>query len=828
MFNRKVVQFFVLVVCLSFWGCSHRFDRFGFFRPKSDKKVNISRTSQDDPYLLRLVTTALKHDKSVLREDANNFSTFFLEQLVKDKNFSVELNPEAIEQFSSLGNQANPDALKDLGKKYKVEALVRGRIKDYSYKLGRREFSVALHVEIEGINTHNSVAFFNLDKKFKRSFRLRGRRQRDMSSYNLRFLNEVMNGISESFNEQFEPLVLAQKSRHGGLIPTKVLADDAGPGPHSRDQLMHLYLWPVSPSGQEKIGPQPLIVKSSTLQAATASSQKSEKIREMLSEEKEKESVPENIVDPEQLILRSAREAEQRTSQPESLDRLSIAKVINDGPEIDESSKSPIEYDSSLNLEMPNFQLVYPEKILASKQYQKLYYLRKDDSKKVSALDLESASEEVLELEIFTTYDRTAVKKFLGDYFHGSHPSPRGKIPAVFERYYLGKLQIGFVLDNKAFIASTHRNNREVVDKTIQSFYVNNGGVTVAKILDTSLRNRQLDNIVFSKSKKTEYLPSVQEGNEDSSKFNRRPIEDSGASELEVPIKAPEPRSKEEGIYYSEDQPETIPKISDSSPSDTGALEYEDGTFRNPYDFSDNGLSTNRNVNQSVADDGRVEANLPQNTKAVDNFSVPPFSEKKLEPVEISSNASFYYDIGRRYFISDQYELSKRYMNLAFENGYRSEELDEYLDKIEKRLNPGIRNFNQKESLDTVESGSSRYVYNPDKTSPAVDSGALDFEAGTKSKSLSFGNDNQRDKALQEFYSEMDKMEAELRQYTKNKRQLATSANGYYSSPGMADLAFQILAIVALVLFFLSFLSSRRIPASPIYSDPSKDTNKNS
>ena len=163
----------------------------------------------------------MRHDDGVLKEDADNFSTFLLEQLVKDPNFSVELSPDAIQKFDSLANQANPDVIRDLGQKYKVEALVRGRVKDYSYKLGRREFRVSLDLEIEGINTHNSVSFFDLIEKFQRSFRLRGRRQRDMSSYNFRFLNDVMTSIKDSFDEQFEPLVLAQKSRHGGSIPTR-------------------------------------------------------------------------------------------------------------------------------------------------------------------------------------------------------------------------------------------------------------------------------------------------------------------------------------------------------------------------------------------------------------------------------------------------------------------------------------------------------------------------------------------------------------------------------------------------------------------------------
>ena len=145
-------------------------------------------------------------------------------------------------------------------------------------------------------------------------------------------------------------------------------------------------------------------------------------------------------------MLRSAREAEQRLSQSNLPDRLPESNDIAEKPIVELSSESTVEYDSSLNLQMPSFQLVYPEKLLANKQYQKLYYLLKDESKQVSALDLENADEEVLELEIFTTFDRTAVKKFLEDYFHGVYPSPRGKIPAVFERYYFRKITAGFCI----------------------------------------------------------------------------------------------------------------------------------------------------------------------------------------------------------------------------------------------------------------------------------------------------------------------------------------------------------------------------------------------
>lgn len=828
MLNRKVIHLFVLVSCLSFWGCSHRFDRFGFFKPKSKTKAAANNQSGEGHYSLRLIATHLKHDNGVLKEDADNFSTFLLEQLVKDPNFSVELSPDAIQKFDSLANQANPDVIRDLGEKYKVEALVRGRVKDYSYKLGRREFRVSLDLEIEGINTHNSVSFFRFDRKFQRSFRLRGRRQRDMSSYNFRFLNDVMTSIKDSFDEQFEPIVLAQKSRHGGEIPTRPLVDDAGPGPYSQDQMMNVYLWPVSKAGQEKVGPQPLIVKSSTSQLASVASQRSIELRNEVAKGKSKNSLQEPSIDPEQLMLKSAREAEQRLTKS---NKLSISRddssvnLVERKVNIEVPTETPVEYDSSLDLGIPNFQLVYPEKILANKQYQKLYYLVEDESKDLSALDLENADEEVLELEIFTTFDKTAVKKFLDDYFHGSHPSPRGKIPAVFERYYLGKLQLGFVLGNQAFIASTHRNNRQILDKAMQAFYISNGGITVAKILDTSIKNRRLDKIVFTKKPATEYLPDIEEVNHKVNQSgNRTEVSDIYEQKALARTKGARETEPIESYGVSPVRPEVTPNPSRLSTTNPGALEYEDGNIRNPFDSQGDEISSNGHVPASL----ESENNLSHNTRITPGYSEDS-GKGKQQQVEISSNAGFYFDIGRRYFISNQYELSKRYMDLAHENGFRSEELNNYLSEIQKRLDPMNNSSSGVEVLKAEKlSAPKQYESNDERAGPAVDSGALDFDASFENKNISLGGRDQRNRALEEFYSEMDKMEAELRQYTNNKRQLSTSANGIYKSMSMADLAFQILAIVALVLFFLSFLSSRRITASPIYSDLSKDINKNS
>ena len=77
MLNRKVIHLIVLASCMSFWGCSHRFDRFGFFRPKNGKKISANKRLDQNQYLLRVAATSLRHDDSVLKEDADNFSAFF-------------------------------------------------------------------------------------------------------------------------------------------------------------------------------------------------------------------------------------------------------------------------------------------------------------------------------------------------------------------------------------------------------------------------------------------------------------------------------------------------------------------------------------------------------------------------------------------------------------------------------------------------------------------------------------------------------------------------------------------------------------------------------
>ena len=72
---------------------------------------------------------------------------------------------------------------------------------------------------------------------------------------------------------------------------------------------------PVSKTGQEKVGPQPLIVKSSTSQLASVASQRSNEFRNDVSKDKSKHSLQEPSIDPEQLMLKSAREAEQRLTK---------------------------------------------------------------------------------------------------------------------------------------------------------------------------------------------------------------------------------------------------------------------------------------------------------------------------------------------------------------------------------------------------------------------------------------------------------------------------------------------------------------------------------
>ena len=853
--RSKVSLHLILIFCSLFlWGCSHRFDRFGFFRLKAAKKQDVSTMVEDKNYVLRMVPLIFNHDGSVLKEDAANFSTFLIDKLSKDPNFSLEMRPEVIEQFQSTRNQADFDRIRSLGLEYQVEAYMRGRIKNYSYRMGRRDFEISLSLEIEGVNTHNSEVFFRFDKSFNKNFRTRGRRQRDMSDYNLRFLYGVLSAIKEDFDKQFLPLIAQQKSRHGGLIPSKLLSDAKGPGPHPEDQQMFFYLWPVTDYGQESLGPQPIVIKSGTEQMASSKVQQSAEYRETLKlEELERMGTKEDSIDPEDLMLRSAREAEKRLSDRRSNEDQADLTALTGYQSIRKPSYSnnpyekmatgsaPVEEESRLNLALLGFHLVYPESLQTTKQYQKLYYLVEHEGRPVSALDLENAGEDVLELEVFSTSDRMAVKKFLEDYFHGISPNPKGQIPAVFERFYLGKLQIGFVVGNQAFVANTHKNNRRRVEAAIAEFYTNNGGITVARILDQNLKHKRLDKVVFQRNEKPNYLPQGGIAKKKTSQnIKSQPkvapryrkenvIIDSGLSSPSYPtVKY---NNVVEERANSKQQFSSSYKVADTVASTTIGLEYEDGVIRNPWgkDY--------QQLDDSIVKDSRDIQNDQGFSEDISGSN----DERQSSPY----NSVFFFDMGRRFFLADDFLTSRRYFKLALENGYRGTDVNEYLAKIERRVGKndipeyaisGV--INQATPSDRLQvpvvsaqvTAVPTQLQNNNAQSKGVpiQSETVDFTVKNVVVNNSPTMKTQRTRALEDFYNEMEKMEEELKRYTQNKRQLSTTAESFSLGPELANLAFQILALVSIVLFFLSFMSTRRIPASPITRDLYPRNDKNS
>ena len=853
--RSKVSLHLILIFCSLFlWGCSHRFDRFGFFRLKAPKKQDVSTMVEDKNYVLRMVPLIFNHDGSVLKEDAANFSTFLIDKLSKDPNFSLEMRPEVIEQFQSTRNQADFDRIRSLGLEYQVEAYMRGRIKNYSYRMGRRDFEISLSLEIEGVNTHNSEVFFRFDKSFNKNFRTRGRRQRDMSDYNLRFLYGVLSAIKEDFDKQFLPLIAQQKSRHGGLIPSKLLSDAKGPGPHPEDQQMFFYLWPVTDYGQESLGPQPIVIKSGTEQMASSKVQQSAEYRETLKlEELERMGTKEDSIDPEDLMLRSAREAEKRLSDRRSNEDQADLTALTGYQSIRKPSYSnnpyekmatgsaPVEEESTLNLALLGFHLVYPESLQTTKQYQKLYYLVEHEGRPVSALDLENAGEDVLELEVFSTSDRMAVKKFLEDYFHGISPNPKGQIPAVFERFYLGKLQIGFVVGNQAFVANTHKNNRRRVEAAIAEFYTNNGGITVARILDQNLKHKRLDKVVFQRNEKPNYLPQGGIAKKKTSQnIKSQPkvapryrkenvIIDSGLSSPSYPtVKY---NNVVEERANSKQQFSSSYKVADTVASTTIGLEYEDGVIRNPWgkDY--------QQLDDSIVKDSRDIQNDQGFSEDISGSN----DERQSSPY----NSVFFFDMGRRFFLADDFLTSRRYFKLAVENGYRGTDVNEYLAKIERRVGKndipeyaisGV--INQATPSDRLQvpvvsaqvTAVPTQLQNNNAQSKGVpiQSETVDFTVKNVVVNNSPTMKTQRTRALEDFYNEMEKMEEELKRYTQNKRQLSTTAESFSLGPELANLAFQILALVSIVLFFLSFMSTRRIPASPITRDLYPRNDKNS
>ncbi len=707
-------------------GCSHRRDS--------------GTKTKDAGAELRIVVVPLEKAEAVLEEDARNFSAYLTGFLAANKFFRVNTSRNAVTDFSRKLLFENSDELRRAADKHLVEGVVTGRIHDFEYGLNRRNFFLRVDVSLTGRNTYTGETFLNLRKNVEKRFRVRRGRKQDFSEYNRKALDELLGDFQTEFLHKLNTLIIAQKSRHKGVLPTRRIASVSGSLHSTGAEVMQILLWPVKSSGKPLDLPVP-IRRGPDLAGELG---KSTSLSKFLERSKKKK-----YADPKALVSRGKLPEvlpEKKRVKPKSTRvETPVLKEVEPGSS-----------DSGFNLAIPGFHLVYPRELIESKKYQKFYYLVETaGSGGKSAVDLEDAGEETLILEIFSTVDRKAVGRFLEDYFRGLKPNPMGQMPTVFERDYMGKYQVGFPLENRALIASGHRSHRDSILNGVSTLFVRNGGVSVARILKHSFKKGLNGTNIVLKDL--------------SSSLNRK---------LKAPgVSSSTGKAKRRAKQVAKKKRPATPtkKLKKRAPVKTRKAKKA----------------------RRIAKKSRVSA-AKKSSKS--SRTRPPDHKTRKYP----ANAVFFFDMGKGYYKSGDYDTALHYFELAYRNGYDIPELQEYLERSEL----GKRKYG-KSGLSSNESEGLPEFLGPALEYETYDYSRLERQARTRVPSASARRTSRtppppqpessrpkpraqsvqvqpvkpaptrtpraskppaKSSNLEEFYREMQKMEQDIERYMKQKK----------------------------------------------------------
>ncbi|PCJ21085.1 MAG: hypothetical protein COB02_00425 [Candidatus Cloacimonadota bacterium] len=431
----KVLNLFIVMILASLLtGCS---------RSRQFQKIR-----EEYPYKLRVVVGEFKADsKQIFLDDVANLSDYYRDKLEDTGLFSVVRDSTIINDFSSPNVAKNTTLLRSLSKRNLIEGLITGTIKKYYYKKDRRSFSIALALDISVFDTYTGEEIFKTSKNYAKKFRLKRKNQKDYSALNQQLLDMVLGQINKEMIIEISKVIEERRKENGGQFVTVMNG--------SKEQ--NLLLWPKSAieSNINKITQRnsltkPSIQPSSSFQLTNKEKQKIEQI---------------DLSPKQETLEKPISYKKQERYQPNS--------------------------SKNFHLKIQGFQLIYPLEWDKDKKYSKFYYLvNSDKNKNKDIVDIDASMEDNLVLEVFSTVDNLAVRRFLEDYFQGIRPNPIGQILELYERSYMGKLQMGFVLKDKAIIASIHRKHRDTLLNGLTGLYIKNGGISVEKVINESIKRR--------------------------------------------------------------------------------------------------------------------------------------------------------------------------------------------------------------------------------------------------------------------------------------------------------------------------------------------------
>jgi hypothetical protein len=740
----RILTLFILVLGL---GCSHK-------RGSSPSSTQVGAE-------LRMVVVPLEKAENVLEEDARNFSSYLTGFLSAHEFFKVNTSSGAVADFSRKLLFESPEELRRVADRHLVEGVVSGKIHHFEYGLDRRNFFLRVDVSLSARNTYTGETFLDLRKNIEKRFRVRRGRKQDFSEYNRKALDELLGSFRVEFLHKLNTLVIAQKSRHKGVLPTRTISSVPGSSQGTGVEIMQILLWPVNTAGKPLNLPVPIRSKPQLAAKPKSPTSLSTSL---------KRSQKKKYIDPEDLIAKGELRETKPVASP------SKVKVARRGQETPKpvsfqgstsTQKVRVPSDREFNLKLPGFHLVYPRSLADSKKYQKFYYLVETvGSKGKLAVDLEDAGEETLILEVFSTVNRKAVGRFLEDYFRGLKPNPMGQMPTVFERDYMGKYQVGFPLENRVIIATGHRTHRDTILSGVSTLFVRNGGVSVARILNHSFKkglsgaNIVLEGLSTELSRKLK-APRVQKRVQKSKRRTKQ-------------------ASKNKGRTASQPSQPSQPKRVKKRVKKRAATKIRSVK------------ETRRKAKKTKA-----LAQKPDSSRAK---RFPPDHQSRNYP----ANAVFFFDMGKGYYKSGDFDTAVHYFELAYRNGYDIPELQEYLERSEL----GKRKYGNV-GLSTREKQGLPEFLGPRLEYETYDYSRLERQARSRGPSLSRNQKSKRrtpvqpessrlqvkakqlrvqpvkpqiskpsivpkqsasSSNLEEFYREMQKMEQDIERYMKQKK----------------------------------------------------------
>jgi hypothetical protein len=708
------------------------------------------------PGQLRISVLPFTHDKEVVQADSENLFSYYLEQLKSQPSLSIVEDPFVVKSLTSPGGLSNPELLHSIGANNLVEGILSGQVDKFYYSRTERSFRLIVGMTLRAWDTYTGKMFFEKQHTVDKTYRLRRKGQTDFVTYNTQVLDELFYQLNSAL---LDAVLKEIKDRHGSLdaeFPT------ASMFVNGEKKIVTLFLQPGAKEEKEQKKSEPVVPKEqdssqhkfmkemelkSEDQPVVATVTESKPVhhsgpRWLNGEKSKKASIMDKVL-PETALDKKTSHGSEGNNQ-EKLELKQITKQATAKKIEKPTIPKDVRQNGELFLKINGFHLVYPLKLDPSKKYEKFYYLHLQPE---SAQQEGVVTEDNLILEIFSTSGEFAVINFLKDYFQGIFPVPYGDIPELFERNYLGKYQAGFVLGERAVVATGHRKYREELLNGLSGFYSRNGGKTIPGVIAQTVKS----------------LRNLAEGTKEEDLFNKSlPVKPIKAP---TPVKKPKPVVKKKAVVVKPAPPKKAP---------VKVVKKPKVVVKKPEPVKKAPVVKEKKLPVSYEEIKREPVSAPQ----VSNSPSVANSEKSV----------FLYSMAQRYYASTDYEKSLQYVKMAANQGYKGNDMELLYKKLalildldaaavpESKVSPAVKTEQKPVSAPVVTKPlkAERFEYLEEdnrgsESKPAASfTTTMEFEQESQVTADSEAHPSGKE-MLRDFYDEMEAIEKELDQIRKNR-----------------------------------------------------------